>query len=150
MDFKLENILNKLTKGYSELDKKIVNYFSDKENGEFIKGYFSEILSGFSSENNNTVFFKKISNDKDIKTFSNVLINHIKSKSEKKNVKSSFNKINEIDYFIIRFDLNIMTSTHYYFVYKNYTYLFDLRSLKENYDNEIKHFKKIISKVTLS
>ena len=150
MDFKLENILNKLTKCYSELDKKIVNYFSDKENGEFIKGCFSEILNGFSSEDNNTVFFKKISNDKDIKTFSNVLINHIKSKSEKKNVKSSFNKINEIDYFIIRFDQNIMTSTHYCSMYKNYTYLFDLISLKENFDNEIMHFKKIISKVTLS
>ena len=105
---------------------------------------------GFTVKITTLFFIKKISNDKDIKTFSNVLINHIKSKSERKNVKSSFNKINEIDYFIIRFDQNIMTSTHYYFVYKNYTYLFDLRSLKENYDNEIKHFKKIISKVTLS
>mgnify|MGYP001235255645 FL=1 len=43
-----------------------------------------------------------------------------------------------------------MTSTHYYFVYKKYTYVFDLRGLKENFDDEIKHLKNIISKVTLN
>ena len=150
MYFELDNILFPLPKGYSKLNKNIVNSFSENENGEFIKGYFSEILNGFFSENNNTIFFKKISNDKDIKTFSNVLIHHIKSKLGTDNFKISFNRINEIDYLIIKFDQNLMTSTHYYFVYKKYTYVFDLRSLKENFDDEIKHLKNIISKVTFN
>ena len=59
MDIELENILFTFPKGYSELNKKILNSFSKNENGEFIKGYFSEILNGFSSVNNNTIFLKK-------------------------------------------------------------------------------------------
>ena len=148
MFVKVENIIFTFPDGWSKLNQKTIHAFSENENGEFVKDYFSKILNVFISKNNNTIFFKKISNKKEIKSVGDIFINHIKNQSGIENFKSSFDTINDIDYLIIKFDKNLMTSMHYYFVYKNHTYVLDLRSLRNNFDHEVVDLKNIISKTT--
>ena len=148
MFVKVENIIFTFPDGWSKLNQKTIHAFSENENGEFVKDYFSKILNVFISKNNNTIFLKKISNKKEIKSVGDIFINHIKNQSGIENFKSSFDTINDIDYLIIKFDKNLMTSMHYYFVYKNHTYVLDLRSLRNNFDHEVVDLKNIISKTT--
>ena len=148
MFVKVENIIFTFPDGWSKLNQKTIHAFSENENGEFVKDYFSEILNVFISKNNNTIFLKKISNKKEIKSVGDIFINHIKNQSGIENFKSSFDTINDIDYLIIKFDKNLMTSMHYYFIYNNHTYVFDLRSLRNNFDHEVVDLKNIIFKTT--
>ena len=79
MFVKVENIIFTFPDGWSKLNQKTIHAFSENENGEFVKDYFSKILNVFISKNNNTIFLKKITNKKEIKSVGDIFINHIKN-----------------------------------------------------------------------
>jgi len=150
MIFKFDNIVFSFPKGWSTLDQKTINRFSKNDNGEFAKDYSSKIANVFISEMNNTIFLKKISIKQNIKSVKNIIINYIKNQTGIENFETRMDKINNVDFLILKFERIQMRSVHYYLVYNNHTYVLDLRSLKNKFDVEFMHFEKIICGITFN
>ena len=150
MIFKFDNIVFTFPKGWSTLDQKTINRLSKNDNGEFAKDYSSKIVKVFISEMNNTIFLKKISIKQNIKSVKNIIIKYIKNQTGTENFETRMDKINNVDFLILKFERIQMRSVHYYFVYNNHTYVLDLRSLKNTFDIEFAHFEKIIFGITFN
>ena len=110
-------------KGWSTLDQKTINRLSKDDNGEFAKGYSSKIVNVFISEMNNTIFLKKISSKQNNKSVKKIIIKCIKNQTGTENFETRMDKINNVDFLILKFERIQMRSVHYYFVHNNNTYV---------------------------
>ena len=150
MTFIFDDILLTFPKGWSRLDQKTIDRFFKNDNGEFAKDYSTKIVNVFISKMNNTIFLKKISNKQNIKSVKNIIIDHIKNQPGTENFETKIDKINNVDFLILKFERIQMKSVHYYFFHNNHTYVLDLRSFKNKFDIEFPHFEKIIYGITFN